>query len=443
MNILIGIRRLDHIQYFNSIISELVKEPGDLFFAIDPNFLLNDSTHDTKLHIENKFGWVIQEVFQLSAGNESIREIKRMLGCLVYLNDDKLEWKYLVRHAKRSHISPLNFLLLNALRVLPRKLRVNLSSRLTNKYRKLMQDTNLINSWMLGLDLDVIYLSPGNMFNSYEDELILDGKKLKIQTVVQTLSWDNLNSKGTVMAIPDLYLCWNEMHSKLLMRRHLIPRERIRISGPVFFEKYSGIFNNFTKIQFCEALGISQKKEIIVYMGSSLNVCLNETSGLFRMLSDFPEFNEKYFLVIRPHPANVDVWLNWQYPGTYVWPKFQSLDVRSHIETRSILNSSLGVVGINTSGFLDALVCGVTVVALENPDAIYQENTTHYSQLIQDGLMSVKTLRLAVALLHDPIYPRNIMKALELTLPSRDTATSNSVRFIKELTTRGWGGKSG
>jgi hypothetical protein len=154
------------------------------------------------------------------------------------------------------------------------------------------------------------------------------------------------------------------------------------------------------------------------------------------MLQEFPDFKREYFLVIRPHPANVNIWSNWRYPETCVWPKFQSLDTRSHLETYSILNSSLGAIGINTSGFLDALASGVPVVALENPDAIYQENTTHFSQLIKDGLSSVKNLQSAITLLHDSTYFNDVMKAFELTLPNQGTATTSTLRFIKELTNR-------
>jgi hypothetical protein len=440
MNFLVGIRRLDHIQYFSSVIDGVTKESTKLYIAIDPNFLLNDSVADTKAYLENEFGWAVEKVLMLSAGPESAHKIKKMLGCLIYLNDYNLEWSYLVRHAKRSRISRLNFLLLNFLRNLPDNLRVFLSTKLTKLYRNSLSDSNLVNEWMRDLDLDLIFLSPGNMFNSYEDNLILDGRNLNVRTIVQTLSWDNLNSKGTVMAVPDLYLCWNEMHSELLMKRHLIPRDRIRIPGSVFFEKYAGISKGFTKLDFCDALGISSEKEIIIYMGSSSNVCRNETIFLLNNLRNYPEFTEKYFLLIRPHPANIDVWRDWLYEGTTVWPKFQSLEARSVIETYSILNSSEGVIGINTSGFLDALACGVPVVALENPDAIFQENTMHYSRLIQDGVKSVKSIQSAVDLIEDSKYASDLLSTLELTLPMRNAATSNTLRFIEEIAGRPNGG---
>jgi hypothetical protein len=224
------------------------------------------------------------------------------------------------------------------------------------------------------------------------------------------------------------------------MKRHLIPRDRIRIPGSVFFEKYAGISKGFTKLDFCDALGISSEKEIIIYMGSSSNVCRNETIFLLNNLRNYPEFTEKYFLLIRPHPANIDVWRDWLYEGTTVWPKFQSLEARSVIETYSILNSSEGVIGINTSGFLDALACGVPVVALENPDAIFQENTMHYSRLIQDGVKSVKSIQSAVDLIEDSKYASDLLSTLELTLPMRNAATSNTLRFIEEIAGRPNGG---
>jgi hypothetical protein len=237
MNILIGVRRLDHIQYFSKVVNELVLRSFKVYFAIDPIFLLNDSTQETKGYIKKEFGWDFDELFTLSENTENSVKSKRFLGCLVYLCDPNLEWDYLVRHAKRSKITKLGFLILYLLRHLPKTLRVFVSTKMTLKLRNRMTDSLLINDWIKDLDLDLIFVSPGNMFESKEDNLIADARLLNIPSVVQTLSWDNLNSKGTVMSIPDLYLAWNKMHANLLVERHLVPSENIGVPGSLFLEK--------------------------------------------------------------------------------------------------------------------------------------------------------------------------------------------------------------
>lgn len=433
MNVLIGIRRLDHIQYFSSVVTKLISDSSKVYIAIDPNFLLNGSVMETKAYVKENFGWNIDELFTLSENTESILKSKRLLGCLVYLNDENLEWDYLVRHAKRSGITPSGFLLLFTLRLLPKKIRVFLSSRLTRKLRRNIDQSIVINKWIEKLDLDLIFISPGNMFESKEDNLVLDGKYLKVPTVVQTLSWDNLNSKGTVVTVPDLYLAWNQMHVELLQRRHLVPLENIGMPGSLFLEKYAGAVRTFSKEELCEALGIPSDKKLIVYMGSSLNVCSDENLFLKALLERFPNFASDYFLLIRPHPANTKVWLDWSLVGTYVWPKFQSLDTRSTNETLCILSSSIGIIGINTSGFLDALACGVPIIAIENRSAIFQENTGHFSRLVSDGLQISSSLQGSIKLLESASYRDGLLSTLEITLPNRRLATVKTLEFIENL----------
>jgi hypothetical protein len=433
MNILIGIRRLDHIQYFSSVLNNLISNSSKVYFAIDPDFLLNRSVSETKSYLSQNFDWDVHELFTLSENTESSIKSKRLLGCLVYLNDTNLEWDYLVRHAKRSRIRSSSFLLLFTLKLLPSKIRVFFSSRLTRKLRKNLRPSNLINGWLEELDLDLIFISPGNMYESKEDNLVVDGSYLKVPTVVQTLSWDNLNSKGTVMAIPDLYLAWNEMHATLLQTRHLVPSENIGMPGSLFLEKYSESVRSFGREELCEALGIPSDKKLIIYMGSSLNVCVDESLFLKALLERFPNFASDYFLLIRPHPANTKVWLNWSVAGTYVWPKFQSLDSRATNETFCILNSSIGTVGINTSGFLDSLACGVPIVAIANPDAIFQEQTGHFSRLVSDGLQVTTSLQEAIKLLESKEYRESLLSTLEITLPNRSLATTKTLELLENL----------
>ena len=109
MNILVGIRRLDHIQYFSSVLNNLISNSSKVYFAIDPDFLLNCSVPETKSYLSQNFGWDVDELFTLSENTKSSIKSKRLLGCLVYLNDSNLEWDYLVRHAKRSRIRTSSF----------------------------------------------------------------------------------------------------------------------------------------------------------------------------------------------------------------------------------------------------------------------------------------------------------------------------------------------
>jgi hypothetical protein len=97
-------------------------------------------------------------------------------------------------------------------------------------------------------------------------------------------------------------------------------------------------------------------------------------------------FSNNYFLIIRPHPANFRTWNNWNYPETLVWPRFQKLESRLTIETKSIFKSSIAAIGINTSGFLDAIACDTPLFPIKTSKALYQDNASHFNHLIGTGI---------------------------------------------------------
>jgi hypothetical protein len=71
------------------------------------------------------------------------------------------------------------------------------------------------------------------------------------------------------------------------------------------------------------------------------------------------------YLIVRPHPANVEPFKNIVSERVVVWPKDGVLATKKQDidDYRIMLTNALAVVGINTSAMVDAVVLGVPTVA--------------------------------------------------------------------------------
>ena len=431
--ILIGLRNVKYLEYIEDIVNQFNTLNYEVSLGLDPNFLISNSIDETKNWLQRNYELVVSEFFCLKKSPSSIKAKKEVLSCVIYLNDNSVEWPYFLRHLGRSSINLRYFTKLIFLSALPRFARIKFSGKLTDKLRKSMVFDEVINEEILRINPDLILVTPGNLFNSYEDQLIVDAKSVGIPTVVHTLSWDNLNNKGTVMAIPDKYFVWNNMHKELLIKRHRIPLQVIEVLGSSFFERYFQSQKYFSKTEVCEALSIPLDFNILTYLGSSKNICKRENLGLEKLLLESKQFKKNYFIIIRPHPTNYRIWNSWKFPNTLVWPRFQNLESRSTVETLSILKASKGAFGINTSGFLDAIACRIPVFGIKFDNIIYQENTNHFQALKKEGLPVFNSIDDAISSIESgnlQMMTNNI--ALNL-LPNQGEVVTRSIKMINKL----------
>jgi hypothetical protein len=431
--ILIGLRNVEHLEYIENILNQFNALDYEVSFGLDPNFLISNSINETKIWMQKNYELVVNEFFCLKKSPNSVKAKKEVLSCVIYLNDATVEWPYFRRHLSRSSVNLRYFSKLILLSILPKFARIKFSVKFTEKLRKSMVSDEVVNKEILRINPDLILITPGNMFNSYEDQLIVDAKSVGIPTVVHALSWDNLNNKGTVMAIPDKYFVWNNMHKELLIRRHRIPLEVIEVLGSSFFERYFQNQKYFLKTEVCEALSIPPNSNILTYLGSSKNVCKSENLGLEKLLLESEHLEKNYFIIIRPHPANYRIWDNWRFPNTLVWPRFQNLESRSALETLSILKASKGAFGINTSGFIDAIASRTPVFGINFDNIIFQENTSHFQALKKEGLPVFNSIDDAISSIESgnlQLMTNNI--ALNL-LPNQGEVVTRSIKIINKL----------
>jgi len=437
MKILIGIQNVVHLEYIKDFLKKFLGSEFEIFLAVDPNFLINNSLSETATWINNSYRLNSKRVFTLHKISIFSEKIRDSLSCLIYLNEKKIEWGYFYRHMNRCSLKLGYKIGLILLAFTPIPIRILLSHRLTRYLRNIYLKSGIVNIEINEIKPDIIFIMPGNMYNSYESQLIADAKLSNIPVVVQTLSWDNLNSKGTVIGIPDMYLAWNRLHRELLIHRHLIPDRNIAVTGSIFFQRYTNNSNFYSKEEVCQALGIPMKLKLIVYLGSSKNVVKKENLLLKNLLDSSSLFLKNYFLIIRPHPANFRVWNSWKYPRTLIWPRFQKLNSRSTLETESIFKSSIGAIGVNTSGFLDAIACDTPIFLIKTPAAEYQDNTSHFNDLIKVGINSFSSIDEILNEIDSSHFSIKQANLLSGYLPFKDSASMLTYDVIMRLVKNG------
>lgn len=425
-------RDVRHLPYVEDLIRRLLKENYEISFALDPNYLWNNSKLETEVKLRQLLGVQI-EVLLIDQPFPYFVSKKGLLDCLVYLNDRKIESEYLQRHMKRINLSFRQFILIKILGFIPSNLRQLICKNLIALYRSNIHSQDSANISKLKFKPDIVYLTPSNMYNSYEDQLITEAKLLNIPVIVQALSWDNLNNKGSISSIPDRYLVWNMMHQELLVKRHSIPSKVVKIVGSSYTDKYFIKTPKYSSLNVRQALGIPLDKKLLIFLGSSKNIIKRENLELKKLLDKSQLFQNEYFLMIRPHPSNYKIWDNWNHGNTLVWPRFQSLAERNFEQSMSIYSAAIAAFGINTSGFFDSLACGVPIFGIEVKNASYQKNTKHFSDLYENGLKVSQSLDEIIKILNVGSLDEYVKKLVDNILPHHGNSVQESVRVIEQL----------
>ncbi len=241
------------------------------------------------------------------------------------------------------------------------------------------------------LSPDVVIVSPINLRFSEEVEYLKAAKKMGIPTVGIVLSWDNLTTKGLFHIIPDMLLAWNQTHLQEAVEVHHVPGDKIVITGAPVFDKWFGIEDLLlNRRDFCGKVGLNPDMPYIVYLGSSKNIAKDETwlvaeLGEALSKSSLPDLKEMQILV-RPHPANAEIYQSVISDKIVVWPKEGSLpDSTTTLQDfYNTLKHSVATVGINTSGMIDAIINDIPGIAFVADKYLEtQEQAVHFKHLSQ------------------------------------------------------------
>lgn len=114
---------------------------------------------------------------------------------------------------------------------------------------------------------------------------VLAARGLGIPTATFVFSWDNLTSKGRILAPFDHYLVWSSLMRDELLRYypHVAP-ECVHVVGTPQFEPYADATLRWTRAEFCELMGLDPRRPIICYSGGDTGTCPDDAAHLTLLL---------------------------------------------------------------------------------------------------------------------------------------------------------------
>jgi hypothetical protein len=172
---------------------------------------------------------------------------------------------------------------------------------------------------------------------------------------------------------------------------HWIPRERIVLTGAQRFDDWFDREPAGTREEFTRKVGLDAAQPFVLYLCSSPFIAPDEVGFVRRWAgairsSTSPALRQAGLLV-RPHPQNG---LQWQgvdlaeVGNAAVWPPngTQPDAGEARADYFDSLYHSAGIVGINTSGLIEAGIVGKSVLTVLDPDfSGTQAGTLHFQYL--------------------------------------------------------------
>lgn len=218
-----------------------------------------------------------------------------------------------------------------------------------------------------------------NLRYSNEDFYLQAAKSCGLKSYYPILTWDNLSTKGTFLSTPGTIFCFNSSQQLQLKKWHRV-NSSIQVCGSIFFEKWIAIRKAVQKKQL-------NSDRYILYLGSSSNIVGDEKNVIYLirlvLLIIKEKLNIDVKLIVKNHPAkinNVDMSL-----GISIYEDFGLCESSEHeIRYANLLSNSLGVLGVNTSGLIDASFVNRNVFALTDLGIkARQQGIIHFEEMCE------------------------------------------------------------
>lgn len=388
IKVLFVISATNQFTHYKSIIINLSKQGHFVTCLFDKEWSQKskvDSINISNLKIKNfKYSW-------LRRREDKYRQIlfitRELLNFRRYLIFEKEQSFFYLNRAKKY--LPFIFRELAKINLFKRLIKSGFSGSFLKLIDKITPADQKIADLIRKYRPDVVMAGPGNIRYSEEIEYIKAAKKLNIPTIIPIISWDNLTTKSLISNIPDRLLVWNQTQQNEAIRYHNIPKNKIRITGSPFFDKW---FNNShpsqSQVNFCSDNGLNEHLPTILYLGSSATIALDETwlvTEIKKAISNYPDkYINKTQIIVRPHPMNYQIYKNIGKDVAVIIPKEGSL-VNSKKDLEVFINCvkySIAAIGINTSAMIDTLVLNKPVIAiLDKKYSQTQSESIHFQQM--------------------------------------------------------------
>ncbi len=253
--------------------------------------------------------------------------------------------------------------------------------------------------WLAELRPDAVVLTPLIDFDYVQLDFLKAALARGVPSGLLVASWDNLTSKGGILLQPDLVTVWNEHQRWEAEAMHGVPRERIVVTGAQLFDQWFDMVPQQDRDAFCAQVGgLNPEQAIILYLCSSSFVCPDEVAIVRRWLADLRTAADARVrhanVIVRPHPSHAQQWhgvkLDQTGGVTCIWPPGgdSPTDIDRQRAYFDNLFHAAAVVGVNTSGFLEAAILGRPTAVLATPEtAATQTGTLHFRYLQDVGIL--------------------------------------------------------
>ena len=239
---------------------------------------------------------------------------------------------------------------------------------------------------------DLVLITPLIDIGSPQLDHFAAARALGVRTALPVGSWDHLSSKSLLRHFPDRVLVWNEVQKREATVYHGIPADRVVVTGTQAYDQWFDRRPSRSREEFCARVGLRPDKPFLLYVVSSL----------FRGTTHEPTFVLQWIrairgsadpalkdigILIRPHPARLHEWRDVDLSGfrnVTFWGA-HPVDAEAKDDYFDSMYYSAGVVGLNTSAFIEAAVVGKPVHAVMPPEIsrYNQEGTLHFRYLLE------------------------------------------------------------
>ena len=286
---------------------------------------------------------------------------------------------------------------------------------------------NLLNE-IEGFSPDLVVASSAIMPFSRETDYLKAAQYLQMPTVVVIPSWDNLTTKGMLQVIPDRLLVWNDRLGAEATALHFVPESKVVATGALKFDPWFEIKPVLDRKTVCAKLGIEPDADYFIYLCSSEFIAGSaeqDVVGEIALQMEKAFECRKLRLLVRPHPQNMSPWRQCLGGGTAVlWSdSLQAMGVDDTVfDFFHALYFSRGVVGVNTSAFIETAIVDKPCIALATEQfSATQSEIPHFQHLVDFEFLDVASS-----------IPQ-VVEAMRRLLEGGDTKVVARRRFVREF----------
>jgi hypothetical protein len=239
---------------------------------------------------------------------------------------------------------------------------------------------------------DALLVTPLLYMGSTQVDYVRWAKTMGLPSMLCVGSWDHLTTKGLIHEVPDRVTVWNEMQKLEAVQLHGVPADRVVVTGAQAYDHWFTATPQLSRAEFCVRVGLDPDRPFLLYLGSSGFIAPKETPFVLRWLQAIRDSSDvrlrELGVLVRPHPQNAEQWQDVDlrvFGNAAAWPRggANPVDSESRADYFHSLHYSTAVVGVNTSGLIEAAIVGRPVHTILAPDfAATQSGTLHFSHLV-------------------------------------------------------------